>query len=249
MISGLHAIATSGNYNDLKYTPYIPGVYDCLTSSKASDALSANQGRLLNNLIDALSKESVKKNIGLSYDDFNNAKEPGFYSLFKCKNSPDTSELWGLIVLRQSGSCPDPVHHIAFKFDSSEIRMRYCTPAGGWKPWKAIFAEEGMAKAVSGVYVGNGSTGDDGNFVNIGFSPKFIFITEDTTNLEKIATTISIVGAKFGICWDTENFKFKFGRGDYIPYKFNDKGFYVKHSGDISSINIANQNYHYFCIG
>lgn len=44
-----HKISKTGSYNDLNNKPTIPSVVDNLTSTSTSNALSANQGRLLNN--------------------------------------------------------------------------------------------------------------------------------------------------------------------------------------------------------
>lgn len=57
LISGtpsLAAVATSGNYNDLAGRPAIPSVVDSLVSDAVADALSAKQGKVLNDAVGAL---------------------------------------------------------------------------------------------------------------------------------------------------------------------------------------------------
>lgn len=58
----LATVATSGSYNDLSNKPTIPTVTDNLTSSSATDALSANQGRVLKGLVDAKAESSELSN-------------------------------------------------------------------------------------------------------------------------------------------------------------------------------------------
>lgn len=48
----LATVATSGNYSDLSGKPSIPTVNDTLTSTSATDALSAKQGKILNDDLD-----------------------------------------------------------------------------------------------------------------------------------------------------------------------------------------------------
>ena len=50
--ASLSAVATSGSYNDLANKPTIPSVVDNLTSTSSANALSANQGKILKDLID-----------------------------------------------------------------------------------------------------------------------------------------------------------------------------------------------------
>lgn len=56
-VTGLAKVATSGDDNDLKNTPSVPKgvtIVDSLTSYSATEALSANQGRILNEKISNL---------------------------------------------------------------------------------------------------------------------------------------------------------------------------------------------------
>lgn len=55
----LSDVATSGDYNDLINKPAIPTVNDTLTSTSTTDALSSNQGNVLNNKIEKLEKYST----------------------------------------------------------------------------------------------------------------------------------------------------------------------------------------------
>lgn len=55
----LSDVATSGDYNDLINKPAIPVVNDTLTSTSTTDALSSNQGNVLNNKIEKLEKYST----------------------------------------------------------------------------------------------------------------------------------------------------------------------------------------------
>lgn len=61
----LATVATSGSYNDLTNKPTIPAavsVVDNLNSTSATDALSANQGRVLKGLVDAKAESSELSN-------------------------------------------------------------------------------------------------------------------------------------------------------------------------------------------
>lgn len=55
----LSDVATSGDYNDLINKPAIPTVNDTLTSTSSTDALSSNQGNVLNNKIEKIGEYST----------------------------------------------------------------------------------------------------------------------------------------------------------------------------------------------
>lgn len=54
LLNSLATVATSGDYNDLLNQPTIPAVIDSLLSTSATDALSANQGKVLKDTLDAI---------------------------------------------------------------------------------------------------------------------------------------------------------------------------------------------------
>lgn len=69
-VINLHSVAKTGNYDDLKNKPSVPTVIDNLTTEDSENALSAKQGKILNDLILKLIEQSKIYCLKFTKDDW-----------------------------------------------------------------------------------------------------------------------------------------------------------------------------------
>lgn len=127
-------------------------VYDGLDSTSTSDALSANQGKILN---DKINKYQGTRN-WVSGVDCNNYTNEGIYSLSdNLTNAPLNVTYFTLIVYAPRN---DAIIQMVIKDDSIFYRMKVLS---GWASWKQ-FAIKGETGTITGITMNGSSKGTSG---------------------------------------------------------------------------------------
>lgn len=134
------------NEDELYMTPdnsrAITNVIDNLTSTSITDALSANQGRVLKGLIDT----QIIETTGTNLNDYTNEGIYFFSASYTPLNVPSGVVNGWLRVMKGSSDWVKQIWYRAGTANSNDynIYVRTYTSAGVWSNWKRLVAEDEM---------------------------------------------------------------------------------------------------------